>query len=74
MLEPLNIPGLTLLFWALTVDFMATVLQDWIKTVFYADLRQKLVTAVGFVLTLVRLGSAVPAVARADACRATRGC
>ena len=55
VLGPLGIPGLKLLFWALTVDFMATVLQDWIKTVFYADLRQKLVTIVGFMLTLVRL-------------------
>ncbi len=34
---------------------MALVLQDWIKTVFYADLRQKLVTIVGLALTVVRL-------------------
>ncbi len=55
VLKPLGIPALGLLFWALTIDFMATVLQDWIKTVFYADLRQKLATVVGLVLTLVRL-------------------
>jgi O-antigen/teichoic acid export membrane protein len=57
VLKPLNIPGLALLFWALTADFMALVLQDWIKTVFYADLRQKLVTVVGLGLTLARLAA-----------------
>src|SRR6185295_16141517 len=45
VLRPLGIPGLALLFWALTIDFMALVLQDWIKTLFYADLRQGLVTS-----------------------------
>jgi len=55
VLRPLGIPGLALLFWALTIDFMALVLQDWIKTLFYADLRQGLVTFVGLVLTLLRL-------------------
>jgi O-antigen/teichoic acid export membrane protein len=55
ILDRLHIPGLTLLFWALTIDFMGTVLQDWIKTLFYADLRQKLVTGVGLVITLLRL-------------------
>jgi O-antigen/teichoic acid export membrane protein len=57
VLSKLRIPGLTLLFWALTADFMATVLQDWIKTLFYADLRQRLVTIVGLVLTLARLAA-----------------
>jgi O-antigen/teichoic acid export membrane protein len=55
VLGPLKIPGLSLLFWALTIDFMGTVLQDWIKTLFYADLRQGLVTSVGLAMTLVRL-------------------
>ena len=55
ILDRLHIPGLTLLFWALTIDFMGTVLQDWIKTLFYADLRQGLVTGVGLVITLTRL-------------------
>ena len=55
VLAPLHIPGLALLFWALTADFMATVLQDWIKMMFYADLRQGLVTAVGLAITLARL-------------------
>ncbi|HEV7716472.1 MAG TPA: polysaccharide biosynthesis C-terminal domain-containing protein [Steroidobacteraceae bacterium] len=57
VLDGLHIPGLTLLFWALTVDFMGQVLQDWIKTLFYADLRQGLVTAVGLALTLARLAA-----------------
>src|SRR6185312_16410859 len=55
ILDGLHIPGLTLLFWALTIDFMGVVLQDWIKTLFYADLRQGLVTGVGLAITLVRL-------------------
>ena len=55
ILDHLHIRGLTLLFWALTADFMGTVLQDWIKTLFYADLRQGLVTGVGLVITLARL-------------------
>src|SRR6185295_16782332 len=55
ILDGLHIPGLTLLFWALTLDFMGIVLQDWIKTLFYADLRQGLVTGVGLAITLVRL-------------------
>ena len=57
VLDNLRIPGLTLLFWALTADFMATVLQDWIKTLFYADLRQRLVTLVGLALSLARLAA-----------------
>ena len=57
VLDNLHIPGLALLFWALTADFMATVLQDWIKTLFYADLRQRLVTIVGLVLSLARLAA-----------------
>lgn len=55
ILDRLHIPGLALLFWALTIDFMGTVLQDWIKTLFYADLRQGLVTGVGLAITLMRL-------------------
>jgi O-antigen/teichoic acid export membrane protein len=55
ILDRLHIPGLTLLFWALTIDFMGVVLQDWIKTLFYADLRQGLVTGVGLALTIARL-------------------
>lgn len=55
VLDRLHIPGLALLFWALTADFMGTVLQDWIKTLFYADLRQGLVTGVGLAITLARL-------------------
>jgi O-antigen/teichoic acid export membrane protein len=55
VLDRLHIPGLALLFWALTADFMGTVLQDWIKTLFYADLRQGLVTGVGLGITLARL-------------------
>jgi O-antigen/teichoic acid export membrane protein len=34
---------------------MGTVLQDWIKTLFYADLRQRLVTMVGLGISLARL-------------------
>jgi O-antigen/teichoic acid export membrane protein len=55
VLDRLHIPGLALLFWALTADFMGTVLQDWIKTLFYADLRQGLVTTVGLAITVARL-------------------
>ncbi|HTU56950.1 MAG TPA: hypothetical protein VMF89_00930, partial [Polyangiales bacterium] len=57
VLAPLHIPGLALLFWALTADFMGTVLQDWIKILFYADLRQGLVTVVGLGITLTRLAA-----------------
>ena len=57
VLDGLHIPGLALLFWALTADFMGTVLQDWIKTLFYADLRQGLVTTVGLAITLARLAA-----------------
>jgi O-antigen/teichoic acid export membrane protein len=55
VLDRLHLPGLALLFWALTADFMGTVLQDWIKTLFYADLRQGLVTGVGLAITVARL-------------------
>jgi O-antigen/teichoic acid export membrane protein len=59
ILDRLHIPGLALLFWALTIDFMGVVLQDWIKTLFYADLRQGLVTGVGLAITLLRLAALV---------------
>lgn len=55
VLQRLHVPGLSLLYWALTIDFMALVLQDWIKTIFFADLQQSLVTVLSFVLTVARL-------------------
>jgi O-antigen/teichoic acid export membrane protein len=55
VLNRLHILGLAWVFWALTIDFVALVLQDWIKVVFYADLQQRLVTALSLALTVAKL-------------------
>lgn len=57
VLDRLHLEGLTWVFWALTIDFIALGLQDWIKVVFYADLRQSLVTVLSLVLTLAKLAA-----------------
>jgi O-antigen/teichoic acid export membrane protein len=59
VLNRLHLQGLNWVFWALTADFLALGLQDWIKVVFYADLRQSLVTALSFLLTLAKLAGLV---------------
>jgi hypothetical protein len=48
-------PGLPLLFLGMSVDLLGLILQDWIKTVFYADFRQPEATKISFFLSLVRL-------------------
>jgi O-antigen/teichoic acid export membrane protein len=50
-----GLPGLGLVFLAVTVDFVAMSFRDWIKTVFYADLRQWTATWIGLVESVLRL-------------------
>jgi O-antigen/teichoic acid export membrane protein len=57
LLDRLGIPGLTFLYWGLTVEFFALVVQDWIKMVFFTDLQQGFATRVSVVLMVVRLSS-----------------
>lgn len=56
-LSRIDVPGIGLLFLAVTIDYMALSLQGWVKTVLYADFQQKIATKVGFLLTVGRLGS-----------------
>jgi O-antigen/teichoic acid export membrane protein len=57
VLYGLDVAGLAFLFLGMTIDFIALAFQEWIKSIFYVDLRQKVATKVGFVLTCVRLVS-----------------
>lgn len=47
--------GLSLLFWAMTVDYIVLSLQDWVRIVFYADFRQGAATRISFFLNAARL-------------------
>lgn len=54
-LMSIELPGLSLLFWALTADFIAVTLQDWIRVVFYVDFQQREATRVGLFVNASRL-------------------
>lgn len=56
LIPTVQLPGVGLLFWAMTADFVALGFQDWIKTVFFADLRQGRATALSAVISAARLG------------------
>jgi hypothetical protein len=53
----LGIEGLSFLFIGITIDFVALVVQDSIKLIYYTDLRQYYATGISFGLTLFRLMS-----------------
>lgn len=53
--DKLGTPGLSFLFWGMTIDFIALTFQDWVKTIFYTDFRQDLSTKIGFIFTVFRL-------------------
>jgi O-antigen/teichoic acid export membrane protein len=55
LLSRLDLPALSFLFFALVIDFIALTFQDWLKLLFYADLRQAVATKVSFALTAGRL-------------------
>jgi O-antigen/teichoic acid export membrane protein len=55
VIAALDVPGLALVFFAIVVDFMALSFREWIKTVFYAGLRQGIATAIGSAEALTRL-------------------
>lgn len=59
VLEDLGIPGLSFLFFAMTMDFIGLSFQGWIKTLFYADFKQGVATTLALFLTIGRLLSYV---------------
>ncbi len=55
VLKRLEVPGLTFLFFGMTIDFIALTFQDWLKLVFYTDFQQALATKIGFFFASARL-------------------
>lgn len=53
--RPMELPGLSLLYLGILVDFIALSLHGWIKTVFYADFRQSFATKLSLSLEVPRL-------------------
>lgn len=57
LIPTVRLPGVDLLFWAMTVDFVALAFQDWIKMVFFADLRQSRATVISTFVGAARLAA-----------------
>lgn len=57
LIPTVRLPGMSLLFWALTIDFVALAFQDWIKMVFFADLRQSRATVISTFVGAARLAT-----------------
>ncbi|HEM46201.1 MAG TPA: hypothetical protein ENO23_04060 [Alphaproteobacteria bacterium] len=55
VLAKFELDGLSLLFWAMTADYVVLTLQDWIRIVFYADFRQGTATRISFLINFARL-------------------
>jgi hypothetical protein len=51
----LDLPSLSFLFFGMVIDTIVLSFQDWIKLIFYVDLRQALATRIGFYLNIFRL-------------------
>ncbi len=52
-----GISGITFLFIAITIDYLALTFKGWIKMVFYADFKQLAATSFSFFVMFIRLGS-----------------
>lgn len=55
LIPTVRLPGVDLLFWAMAIDFVALAFQDWIKMVFFADLRQSRATVISTFVGAARL-------------------
>ena len=55
VLPRLSLPALAFLYVALTIDFIALTLRDWVKTLYYADLRHGTATKISIAENAVRL-------------------
>jgi len=57
LIPTVRLPGVGPLFWALALDFVALAFQDWIKMVFFADLRQSRATVISTGVGAARLAA-----------------
>ncbi|MBL1276867.1 MAG: hypothetical protein COB30_012355 [Ectothiorhodospiraceae bacterium] len=53
----LKLKGISFVFFALTMDFIALSLSGWLKTIFYIDFKQKKATKISFFLAIGRVST-----------------
>lgn len=55
VIAPLAIPGLTFVYIALALDFVALSLQGWIKLIYYVNLQQRTATRLSLIIAICRI-------------------